>query len=331
MAPKTKFAINTFAAALLGILLYLFVLFIAQANSYKFDLTQNKRHSLAQQSIDAVKALRTPVKVLVFIKATDEGQRRRTEELLGNYQRYNKANFLYDIVDIDKEPRKAREYEIRIPGQGVVEQGKRRERVQNLEEQDITRAILKLTRSADLKVYVLTGHGEPSLTDQQDRGLSQLQSALTGEGYTVAELNLASSPKIPEDAALLIQIGPRKGMLAMEEGIIKAYLEKGGRLLCMLEYDSPDSYGRFLSAYGFALPDEVILDPQSQLVGAEPIFASGLVYSSDHAITREFKLNTLFPLARPVQVEKAMVPSGATVRTFVSTGPEAVVVAPSSM
>ena len=59
--------------------------------------------------------------------------------------------------------------------------------------------------------------------------------ALENEGYEVDTLNLVTQPQVPQDAAVVIVASPTKAVLTNEIDALKAYLDRGGRVLVLLE------------------------------------------------------------------------------------------------
>lgn len=328
-SSKLKPGASALVSAVLGLVIYFLVLAISHTNQHTFDLTENKRHTLSEQSKEIVRQLTEPVKVWAF-EATDEA-RKKTTEVLERYQRENPDMFHFEVVDPERSPTLAQEFEVRTTGQAVLEFEKpategeegpgRRERAATISENDLTNALLKLTRTKELKLVFLQGHGERSLDAQEQDGLSNWKAALAQEGYTFETLNLAEGKDIPQDAAVVILAGPTTALLPGEKEKLAAYLANEGRLLLLAEVETPQSYNELLEPYGMTLTDEVIIDEGSQLFGAQPVYAVGMVYSTTHPITSKFPINTVFLLARPVTAGKA--PEGAEVEPVIQTGPTA--------
>lgn len=323
MNAKTKFALSTLVSVVLALGMFLLVLLISHNNNHEWDITQNKRFSLSEQSMQVVRELKAPVDVLVFLAETDDAGRSRAEDLLDNYKAVDPSKLRYELVDPKKKPTLAKKYEVRMPGQVVVVSGEQTQRATAVGEEELTNALLKLSDQKQKKVYFLTGHGErPSEGNEADT-LSKFRAALAKEGYSAADLNLVQQKTVPADAAVLVSAGPVNAMLAPEQDALRKWVAGGGRLMLMLELESGDKYDGLLKEYGFRSPLEAILDDQAQIFGTEPVFAVGVAYAPDQPITRSFRLMTLFNLCRPVDVLTEGLPAGATVKALASTGPAA--------
>ena len=174
------------------------------------------------------------------------------------------------------------------------------------DENAITNALRKVLKGERQKVYFLAGHGERDLSDAKPGGFQVAKKALDNEGYDVESLNLLSRGAVPEDAALVIVAGPKKPLLSTEMQAMKAYLEKGGRLLIMLEAFEDGGLQGFLAGYGVDLDNGLILDVNqvSQSLGLSAVMPLVSQYGPSK-ITRDFtNLVTIYPMARPLILRK---------------------------
>ena len=320
MDKRISSFLSTLASVAMALIIWALVLAISNSNSQPLDITKNARYTLAAQSKQAVLNLQDPVKVYAFVSDRDKA---KPEELLKRYAKIDSKKFTFEVLDPRKNPSTAKKFQIRFAGEGVVElQGKdakgRTERLGSITEQDVTTALLKLQRNKSYKVYFTTGHGERDLNQSDGRGLTQLKGDLGKEGFLVDTLSLASTPKIPDDADMIVCAGPTKPLLPGEQKLLQDYLAGYGRFMMLYEPETPASYGELIKPYGLNVSDEVVLDQASQMLGAEPSFAVGLVYDQSHPITKDYKIQTMFELARPVQITTPP-PSGVTTSRLVTT------------
>jgi len=152
------------------------------------------------------------------------------------------------------------------------------------------------------KVFFLTGHGERSLKEQDRKGLSGAKRALENEGYQVEDLNLLAKAEVPQDAAAVAVVGPTKPLFPNEMAALKGYLNRGGRVLLLLEPFQDAGLKDFLTGYGVELDNGMILDMNqlTQAIGASAIMPLAMQYGP-HRITRDFtNVVTIYPLARPL-------------------------------
>jgi len=307
MHPRQRFFFATFLSVILGIALAAFALLISKANSKPIDLTENRRFTLADQSQQAVTGLKEPVKVWAFVDELNKNSKKEAESLLERYQKVDPAKFKFELSDPERSPMLASKFQIKIPGPAVIEvqqadksKAPRYERINTLNEDELTNGLLKLSRNQELKIYALTGHGEKSLDPTDKSGLGSFKADLAKEGFILEELNLAGVKEVPADAKALIMAGPKTELIEAEKQKLDEYLKKQGRLLLMVEPESAKAYQDLVKPWGLELPEDVIIDFASQYIGSEPIHALALILDREHPITKALRVNLEFRLARPV-------------------------------
>ncbi len=299
MGFRLKFAIFTFISVILALAVFLFVLLISQKNHHKFDLTSEHIYSLSPQSVQAVQEIKEPIEALVFLAESDFAGREKARELLDNYTRAN-DKLSYRFVDPVKSPTTAKKYDIRMPGTIILEKGKKTQRVQGVAEEELTNALLAMDRSSMKKVYFLKGHGELGEDAKDTSSFSQFRSAMTSEGFASDELSLLENDSVPQDASVLVIAAPKAEMAPVERQRFTDWLDKGGRIFVMLGLDSGNKYDWLLEKFDLRCPDEMIIDVQAALAGAEPVYAIATAYNSDAVITRNFSTLSVFKMARPI-------------------------------
>ena len=180
-----------------------------------------------------LQGLTYPIKVLGFYSLA-ERERETFTDLLKQYAQHT-DKISYEVVDPDRQPAMAKQYDITAYSTVVVEGNGKKEKILRLEEAALTNAILKVTRNTKKVVYVITGHGEPALTDSDRNGYSVAKQALEEQNYTVQELVLARQTQVPDDAAVVIVAGPRQDLLDSESEALSTFLGRGGHLLVMID------------------------------------------------------------------------------------------------
>ncbi len=90
----------------------------------------------------------------------------------------------------------------------MFESGDQQTRITRHEEEEITNALLKVTRDRKKVVYFTRGHGEREIDDFESRGVSQARDVLAKQLYEVQDVQLAQEEKVPEDATVLVVAGP---------------------------------------------------------------------------------------------------------------------------
>src|SRR5499426_2065967 len=247
---------SLFTAIVLAVLLLLYSL--AMQHNQRFDVTQAKRFTLAEQSIKLLQGLQYPIKVIGFYSVSDR-EREAFTDLIKQYTQHT-DKLSYEVVDPDRQPALAKQYDIMADNTVVVEGNGKKEKVSRVEEAAMTNAILKVTRNTQKVVYFVTGHGEPSLTDSDRTGYSVAKQALEEQNYTVQELVLARQLQVPDDAAVVIVAGPRRDLLETEMEALSAFLGRGGHLFVMLDPEMASGVVTFVKRYGLEVGNDVVIE-----------------------------------------------------------------------
>jgi ABC-type uncharacterized transport system involved in gliding motility auxiliary subunit len=307
-ARTTRYGLN----AAVMILLVLGVTTIVQALSYqhswRWDLTETKRFSLSPQTVQLLRNLKTDVSALGFFRVDQPGKR-VAEDLLKQYARYANGRFTWRILDPDREPALARKYGIETYGTTVLEAGAKSEKVNEPDEEKLTNALVKVTRTGKHVVYVVQGHGEPELTSTERAGFSEAKAALERANYEVKPLVLVREGKLPADAAVVVLAGPRTDLLKPELDALDAYIAQGGKVLVMVNPFQGEALRKYLEKYGFALDNDLVVEanPIGRLLGFEPYVLVVQQYER-HPITRDLGgVMTIFPMTRSIGQTKVQV------------------------
>ncbi|HEY8530977.1 MAG TPA: Gldg family protein, partial [Limnochorda sp.] len=187
----------------------------------------------------------------------------------------------------------------RVEPANLYSYGTRQTQLEFRGEQAITRALVELAREQSMKVYFLTGHGELTPADR----LGTLASYLEGEGYTVGSLNVAQVGKIPDDATVLVAVGPQSDLSEQERETIQAYLEQGGRLMLLMDPStrSITGWNTLAEGLGVRFRNDVVVDP-AQSFFLDPL--SPMPTLRYHDITKDLQerqMRVMLPGARSLE------------------------------
>jgi ABC-type uncharacterized transport system involved in gliding motility auxiliary subunit len=307
---------------LLVVVLVLGILVLANyflsKHEYRADLTAAKIHSLSDQSATVLKNLKTDISIKCFFREGNSS--RATMESLLKIYAYHSSRIKYEFIDPDRNPGLVKRYDVTQDGTSVFEAGSKESRITASGEEDITNAIIKVTRAQKKVIYFLEGHGEAVLAETEDNGYSTAKTELEKLGYEVKKQSLALPESFAKDCALLVIPGPQQDLLPSELVTIKTYIQGGGRVFFMVEPETHVSeLVRFLAQYGFKLDDDLVVDTVSRLLGGD-YFIPVVTEYEEHAITRKFNYATFFPYARSVETS-ATQPEGVTITALAKTSP----------
>jgi ABC-type uncharacterized transport system involved in gliding motility auxiliary subunit len=291
--------LGLFIAIFLGILTVINL--FSQRYHLRFDLTIHKLYSLCSQSIKVLKNLEMPIEVIGFF--TNDYQKEQAKRLLEQYSYHNRG-VNYSFIDPNRHPLEAKKYNVVHVPTLIIESGDRREQIYEVSEEKITNAIVRVSRKEKKIIYFLKGHGEHEINDYKKDGYSNLKKSLTDKGYIGRSLLLAKKTKVPEDASLLIIAGPKRPLLPIEIKAIETYLDKGGKVLFLLEPQTGEELADFLKNKAIVLGNDVIVDRISRLFGADYLVPVILKYNQTHPITKDFDLMCFLPLARSINIKK---------------------------
>jgi ABC-type uncharacterized transport system involved in gliding motility auxiliary subunit len=283
----------------------------------RVDFTSSKLHSLSDQSVKVVKALKKDIVLKAFFREGNVS-RGSIENLMKIYA-YESPRIKYEFIDPDKNPGLVKRYEVTQDGTTIFESGDKDSRITTSTEEDITNAIIKITRDKKKVIEFLEGHGEASIEDTADNGYSSVKADLEKMGYEVKKLPLALSEGFPADCALLIIPGPKKALLPNEIETIKGYIGRGGRVFFMIDPETDPGLTPLLGSYGVKLENDLIVDTVSRLLGGDYFMPVVTEYES-HEITRNFRYATFFPFARTVE-PTGVKPDAATLTPIAKTSP----------
>ncbi len=317
---QARYGSNTLimSLAFAGILITVNVL--AYQNPQSLDLTEDKQHTLAPESIRALEALPEKVTAIAFYSSQMSSDSART--LLNNYKENSKGKFDYRFVDPNQDPLLARQYGITGDGKIVLIMGQASEIASYASESEIVQALLRLMSPEQRTVYFLTGHGEGDINGSGDTAFSSARQTLEKKNYSVKTLNLAAENKIPEDAKAIVVAGPLHPLLDQEVTLLKEYLDKGGSLIVLenptpfTDYGtSPDPLGAYLkNEWGIGLDDDVVVDTTSN----QPLFAISSAFSSTHPITAHMTTLAILPQSRSLSLSDPA-PQGVTLTKLILT------------
>jgi len=278
-------------------LLVLVNIFFAR-HHHRFDFTESKLHSLSDQSIKVAQALKADVRITGFFREGNMG-RVRMEDLLKIYS-YHSPKIKYEFIDPDKNPAMIKRYDITQDGTTIFECGDKENRITASTEEDVTNALIKVTREKKKIIYFLEGHGEHSTEITDENGFSFVKDELGKLGYEVKKQQLALSENFPKDCALLVIPGPAKDLLPNELETIEKYLREGGRVFFMVDPQTAPGLIPYLAKFGFRLENDIVVDSMSRLIGGDYFIPTLSEYES-HEITRNFRYATFFPFSRLVE------------------------------
>lgn len=272
--------------------------YLAVQYNETYDATGAKLYSLSDQTLSALDNLERDVTIYYFDETTSFGPAR--DSLVRYENASNRVNVRY--IDPDADPAVTRAMNIRSLGTTVVEVGESRSETPTFSEQDITNAIIEAVKGEVKTACFLTGHGEAELEDGERLGFAGIGAELGAANYTARTISLLVSPEVPTDCSVLVVAGPNVNLIELELELLSDYVDAGGRLMLMLDYDSSTGLEELAATWGIEVHEDLIIDQSGigQLLGGGPLTPLVNQFDSEHPITSVMGGNTavLFPLTR---------------------------------
>lgn len=302
-----KYGSSAVASTLLSIGIVGLLGYLGTQHSVRFDWTEAHVHSLADQTMKVLKGLDRDVEVTALFAPSQRGPVR---DLLDKYT-YASKRFHVTWADPASRPDLVQKLGVtreQLSG-GVlyVALGADHTTVDDVDEERLTNALVKLSRTSSKKVYFLTGHNErPAVGDGSDKegGFGRAADALRNENYHVASLVLATVGDVPADADVVVIDGPTRPFLPQEHAALQRYVERGGDLLVMIDPMAKTDLYPDLERWGIRLGDDYVIDQVQALFG-RPTTPVANQYNGQNPITKDLREVTLFHMVRSVQIENA--------------------------
>src|SRR5947207_676764 len=220
------FAFEPLFAAYLGLLLFAGVcasygLFISSLTdsqvlagfltALRLLLTAERRYTLSDHAKKILDDLPSDVRILAFLRSQDA----RNAGILDLLRRVEgrTRRIHVDVVDVNRSPALARQYDVDSYGALVVESDGRRRVFSNPREEVLMAALLQVTRQQRKTIGWVVGHGEGDLANiDRHRGFSTVRAVLEQEYYDVRPVSLIGD-EVPPETSVLIMAGPQKDFL----------------------------------------------------------------------------------------------------------------------
>ncbi|HEY3499078.1 MAG TPA: Gldg family protein [Polyangiaceae bacterium] len=232
-------------------------LFVYAASGVKLDVDFSyfKTSRPSESTKQLAKSLSDPVKVVAFFPQVSDVRSEVARYL--NELKASSPKLQVEIQDRLLAPKLARELRATQDGAIVLSRGTTTQTLQigtELEkakpklktlDRDFQEQLTKLAKSRRT-AYLTVGHGE--LNDAQkaagaegmQRAATIVRTLLQRQNYLVKDLGLAQGlgREIPNDADLVLVLGPTEPFLAEEIAGLRSYLARGGKLFLALDADA---------------------------------------------------------------------------------------------
>ena len=271
--------------------------FLAFENSWREDVTATKQFSLFPRTADLLKDLEDEIEVKAFfVPADDEPTLRafenQVEDLLHEFD-VRSTKFSYEFIDPVENPQITRGYGVtRFPSIVFENKDSGTRHLVPLSvriEQDFVTGLLIVTGQEQKVVYFLTGHGERDILDTlpDSIGFGNAFDGIVAENYDVSLLNLfldLGKQRLKRDLChleeqatgqdggngepcrkkvnMVVVAGPTENLLEGEAEVLHDYLKSGGKMLFLVDPETPQTFREFLARWGIEVGEGHIIDRQ---------------------------------------------------------------------
>ncbi|MGH0038041.1 MAG: GldG family protein [Myxococcota bacterium] len=304
-----KYGTSAVVSTILGIAILGMLGFLGERYNKRFDWTAEGVHTLTDQSLQVLSGLERDVRATAFLREIEAGG---LKALLERYAAAS-SRFSYEFADPNARPDLVETFEVdpESLSRGLVHLAMGEESVELTEvsEDKLTNALVSLTRTADKKIYFLTGHNERAIEGDDavgKEGFKQAADALRNENYQVDTLLVAQLGEVPDDANAVVVAGPTRPLPPEEIAALQRYLDRGGAVLGLIDPRSNTNFDEVLDDWGVVVGNDIIVDLQLAFFQQYMSPFAG-AYAAEHPITRkmgEQRNPTLFHLARSVEVRE---------------------------
>jgi ABC-type uncharacterized transport system involved in gliding motility auxiliary subunit len=299
---STRYGTSTVLASLLFVGILAMLNYLSTRYYHRIDTTEAGVFSLSPQSKSVIDGLDKNLSMEAFV---ERGANQDIDTTLRSYAEAS-PRVAYKLIDPEQHPDLAEKYGIRQYNSVHLRYGEEATTIDEPSEENLTNAIIKLTRPAQPTVCLIEGHGEAALDDVQDpRALGLAKQALENENYKVQSVLLASLESIPAECNAALILGPERPFLERERQALDTYLRGGGHLLATLAPQRGNDLLPLFASFGINAGSDIVVDQvvrlfQGPALGLEPLVEE---YDPTHEITRNLRGRTLFPLTRSVSAE----------------------------
>jgi hypothetical protein len=295
-------------------------LILAERHNRRFDLSPTQAFALSDQAAKIARKVTDPIRIYGFYSTQEGDSRRQTEDLLEQFSQVN-PQIHFSLHDLDRSPGLAKKYDVASYNTGVIDAGGRIFQLRSLDEAEITNALLKLTTQRERTLCFLTGHGEhsPNQTDER-RGYSDVAKALERENFGIRSIERLPPDGVPADCTVVISPGATRALFPGEGDQLEVYVRGGGHLFVLVDPDASPSMLELLARFNVQPGNDLIVDERNRFFGADsfmprvPIFDEG-------TFRKSLETAAVFSLARTVEpVEERR--EGIIVSLIAMTSPE---------
>ncbi|MEE2962137.1 MAG: Gldg family protein [Myxococcota bacterium] len=292
----------------------------AQRDGREWDITREGIHTLSPQTEKLLSRVKEKTTLYGFYGPT-EPLKPVAEELIKRYAGLSK-NIEHKIIDPQTRPDLVERFSIADRGPRIVVASETQDaRAKEVTEEELTNALIRVVDQTTKTIHFLVGHGEVDLHDGENNfGAQVFGDSLKAEGYKLAPLSLidpsqvdapgpldintqatpSSAIQIPKDVRFLLILGPEGNLLEPEITAILEFLNRGGRVVAMLDRTRSGGFHPIANQWRIQLREDMIVDPNplNRMLGLGPAAPMVVPSEAEHPITSQLSAAVVMMTAR---------------------------------
>lgn len=263
----------------------------------RVDLTATQMLSLSPYTLSVLSEVKKPLHIDLYY---ERGERQRSRDLV-ELLRDHCPQLTYELVDLDRNPARAKEHRVDHYDRAVLQYDGREVVVFAGSEESLVGGIARILAEHARVLYFLDGHKERSLGAGNGEAWSRAAQVLRNEGYELRPLSLLQLGDVPSDASAVVLAGPETDLAEGELRALTSYVQRGGAVLLAVDPLVLPRLEAWVADYGFALGDDVVIDRANRVYGSD---GTNVVvpYYRDHPAVRAMTTPSVLGRARSVDI-----------------------------
>ena len=243
---KQKFIFTSGILIAVVIAAVAFATVIAYMIPWRYDMTGQRIFELSEETIEVVENIKGNVKIgAVYATGNEDAM---VSALLKEYEKLS-PDIEVEFLDAEKNPSVLAGYELGdvkavANGTIIVNGNGRHKLIASSDifysgdsgnifygESEITGALRYVSADTLPKIYFTQGHGEIKTGSDMTEAVSMLER----NAYEVEGISLLETGEIPDDASEVVIASPTEDISEEEAEILFDYIEKGGRIMLLID------------------------------------------------------------------------------------------------
>lgn len=304
---KTRFVLRleNLIFTLLFITLLALVAWLSIKYNKRVDLTQAGSNTLSEHSQGVLRLMPDKIIITAYVDNSQE-IRQIIKDVTSRYHQH-KRNIELRFVNTELSPDEVRANQITQVGELMIKYHGKSAHAKVPQEQEITNVLRYLARTENRWLVFLQGHGERHISGKANFDWGVLGDKLSQHGFKIQNIDLKTSPFIPDNTAALVIASPQSKLSAKEIAIIDKYIAGGGNAFLLAEPNTYAGITPLIQPLGIEYLSGTVRDPNAGLLYKiqDNTFAVAPKFP-DHHITSNLSNVTIFPKSAAIKVPESV-------------------------